>query len=392
MCAIINERKRAGDVMLYAAAAILIILGFIFPKNKMLTAVMLVFMWILLAFNTGNADFQAYESIYANIARGDLWVTTVDEEGFIYLCYYCASVLNLDYSQFLVLYSTICTLLFAVMVKLYTENSNIVIGLFIIYSYWCMICQVRSYLATILVLIGMYFLLYYDGKFSMLLFFTFVIVGGFFHRTAWFFLPFVLVRKTNMKTITIVTAVATIGFLSLRVPAVTSIIGLFLSQDKINNWLLADGERSMVGIAMLFIIRGILILVEGTLVYSLSKSQKFSFKVFDKYLRINKSGKVEFEVVAERIFKVTVLSFSFVVLEAFVRDFERLFRVIMLLSYVLFADYTRHKKIYVSKVPLGYIGYYAFFALFMAYFFYGFVGWIDGALRPAFESNSLLGA
>ena len=87
-----------------------------------------------------------------------------------------------------------------------------------------------------------------------------------------------------------------------------------------------------------------------------------------------------------------MLSFSFVVLEAFVRDFERLFRVIMLLSYVLFADYTRHKKIYVSKVPLGYIGYYAFFALFMAYFFYGFVGWIDGALRPAFESNSLLGA
>ncbi|WP_303819717.1 EpsG family protein [Ruminococcus flavefaciens] len=376
--------------MLYAAAAILIVLGFVFPKNKVLTVVMLLFMWALLAYNRDNADYQNYMNIYNNIRDGNLWGTTVDEEGFIYLCRFCSTVLGLDYYQFLVLYSTICTVLFAVMVKLYTENSNIVIALFMIYSYWCMICQVRSYLATILAMIGLYFLFYHDGKMSWILFFAFVIAGGFFHRTAWFFLPFFVVKITNMKTIVIVTAAASVGFLSLRVPFVTKLVGLVLSQQKINNWLLDDGNRSIIGIGMLFFVRGLLIVIELMMFYSLSRNKKLSLSYFDRFLGRKTTGKVEFDAVAERIFKATVLSFAFVALEAFVRDYERLFRIVMLLSYVLFADFTVHKKVTPNKIPVGYVGYYMFFTLFMAYFLYGFVGWIDGALRPAFECNTLL--
>lgn len=376
--------------MLYAAAAILIVLGFVFPKNKVLTVVMLLFMWALLAYNRDNADYQNYMNIYNNIRDGNLWGTTVDEEGFIYLCRFCSTVLRLDYYQFLVLYSTLCTVLFAVMVKLYTENSNIVIALFMIYSYWCMICQVRSYLATILAMIGLYFLFYHDGKMSWILFFAFVIAGGFFHRTAWFFLPFFVVKITNMKTIVIVTAAASVGFLSLRVPFVTKLVGLVLSQQKINNWLLDDGNRSIIGIGMLFFVRGLLIVIELMMFYSLSRNKKLSLSYFDRFLGRKTTGKVEFDAVAERIFKATVLSFAFVALEAFVRDYERLFRIVMLLSYVLFADFTVHKKVTPNKIPVGYVGYYMFFTLFMAYFLYGFVGWIDGALRPAFECNTLL--
>ena len=376
--------------MLYAAAAILIVLGFVFPKNRVLTVVMLLFMWALLAYNRDNADYQNYMNIYNNIRDGNLWGTTVDEEGFIYLCRFCSTVLGLDYYQFLVLYSTICTVLFAVMVKLYTENSNIVIALFMIYSYWCMICQVRSYLATILAMIGLYFLFYHDGKMSWILFFAFVIAGGFSHRTAWFFLPFFVVKITNMKTIVIVTAAASVGFLSLRVPFVTKLVGLVLSQQKINNWLLDDGNRSIIGIGMLFFVRGLLIVIELMMFYSLSRNKKLSLSYFDRFLGRKTTGKVEFDAVAERIFKATVLSFAFVALEAFVRDYERLFRIVMLLSYVLFADFTVHKKVTPNKIPVGYVGYYMFFTLFMAYFLYGFVGWIDGALRPAFECNTLL--
>ena len=376
--------------MLYVTAAILIVLGFIFPKNKVLTVIMLLFMWALLAFNTDNADYQSYKSIYQHIKAGNLWVTTVDEEGFIYLCRFSSAVLKLNYQQFLLFYSTICTILFMVMVKLYTKNSNIVIALFMIYSYWCMVCQVRSYLATILAMIGLYFLFYRNGKLSMLLFFAFVIAGGFFHRTAWFFLPFFIVRITSMKKITIVTTVAFFGFLSLRVPIMARIVGIFLSQQKINNWLLSDGNRSIIGIGLLFFVRGLLIVIELLMVYSLANGKKLTFKYFDRYLRRKSTGKAEFDAVAERIFKATVLSLAFVALEAFVRDYERLFRFVMLWSYVMFADFRVHKKVTYERVPVGYIGYPIFFVMFMAYFLYGFVGWIDGALRPAFECNSLL--
>ena len=79
-------------------------------------------------------------------------------------------------------------------------------------------------------------------------------------------------------------------------------------------------------------------------------------------------------------------------LEAFSKDYERLFRLVIFLSYVMFADYTCAKRVSMGKIQLSYIAYYAFVIVFLGYFFYVYGGWIDIAFRPVFESNSLIGA
>ncbi len=380
--------------MFYVCAAILIVLCFLFPRNKIVTVAFLLFMWIMFAFNCDNADFRNYQNIYRQIRANQLWVTSVDEEGFIYLCRFCSHTLQLTYAQFLILYSTVCTILLGVVAHLYTKNCNIVLALFLFYSYWAMICQVRSYLSTLFVLIGFYFLIYRDDKYSPFLFFFFIILGGLFHRTALFFLPFYIIKVVRMKMITYVTAGAFVGFLMLRVPVVTKIVGLLLSQEKINNWLLSDGNRSIIGIAMLFIVRALLVTVLIMMFYPMKRGVKYTFAQFDKSLglnlRLNGSAVAEYDVVLERVIKIAVLSFSFVALEAFVKDYERLFRPIMFLSYTVVAEYSWKNKVSVNRVPLGYLSFYAFFMLYMAYYLYAFFGWIEGALRPAFECNLLL--
>ena len=375
--------------MLYIAAAILIILGFIFPKNKAVTVLFLLLYWILLGFNTGNADFEAYENIYAQIGVGNLWGTTVDEEGFVYLMYFCNNILHFTYPEFLLLFSTICTALLAVVAVLYSKNRNIVLGLFLLYSYWVMVVQIRSYLATLLAFIGVYFLVYHDDKKSLALFFGFVLTAIFFHRSAVFFLPLCTIRFLDVKRTAILTSICSAVFLSVRLPFVASLMGMFLSQEKINNWLLSDRDRTLFSILMLVSIRTLYLLA----VYFLYKSLKKNNYFFDKinYL-IDGSSKVTYDVSTERIFKISILGIAYIALEAFSKDYERLFRLVIFLSYVMFADYTCAKRVTANKIQLSYIAYYAFIFVFLAYFFYVYGGWIDNAFRPVFESNSLIGA
>lgn len=375
--------------MLYIAAAILIILGFIFPKNKAVTVLFLLLYWILLGFNTGNADFEAYENIYAQIGVGNLWGTSVDEEGFIYLMYFCSNTLHFTYPEFLIFFSTICTALLAVVAVLYSKNRNIVLGLFLLYSYWVMVVQIRSHLATLLALIGVYFLIYYNDKKSIALFFGFVLVSIFFHRSMVFFLPLCLVRFLDVKRTAIVTAICSAGFLSIRLPFVASLMGTFLSQEKINSWLLSDRDRTLFSLLMLVTIRVIYLAAVYFLYSSLNKNSY----LFEKMQHvIQGSSKVTYDVLAERIFKISILGMAYIALEAFSKDYERLFRLVIFLSYVMFADYTCAKRVSMGKIQLSYISYYAFVIVFLGYFFYVYGGWIDIAFRPVFESNSLIGA
>ncbi len=375
--------------MLYAAAAILIIFGFIFPRNKAITVLFLLLYWVLLGFNTYNADFEAYENIYAQIGVGNLWGTSVDEEGFIFLMYFCINVLHLTYAGFLLLFSTICTALLAVVSVLYSKNRNIVLGLFLLYSYWVMVVQIRSHLATLLALIGVYFLVYHNDKKSIALFFGFILVAIFFHRSTVFFLPLCMIRFLDVKRTAIITAICSTVFLAIRLPFVSSLMGLFLSQEKINNWLLSDRDRTLFSILMLVMIR----VVYLAAVYILYKSLNKNNYLFEKMNHvIQGSSKVTYDISAERIFKISVLSMSYIALEAFSKDYERLFRLVIFLSYVIFADYTCAKRVSMGKIQLSYITYYAFIFVFLGYFFYVYGGWIDIAFRPVFESNSLLGA
>lgn len=382
--------------MLYAAAAILIILGFVFPSNKIVHVVFLIYIWCLFALNTWNADYLNYQSIYLRIGRGDLWGTTVSEEGFVYFCYFFRHYLGFNYPQFLSFVASLCTVLLAIVVNLYSSRPNIVLSLFIFYPYWIMICQYRSYIATLLVLLGLYFLFFDENVenipirrlfvkkqplwkrewFRTFLFVFFVVLGGCFHRIALFFLVFYVVKKISFKSLIVLTLCASAVFYSFHFPAVANIMRIFISGEKINTWLMSDGTRTIKGAIFLIVVRCGTILIE----YVLWKSYKRSKTVSKKYLNF-----------VELVLKSTILSISFLSLELFVKDYERLARITLFLSYVLFADFVKQRKVTLQKIPISYLSYYGFYLLHTAYYFYAFGGYLGIAFVPAFERNALLG-
>ena len=114
-----------------------LLLGFALPSNKYVTLIMLVYMWFVFAFNTSNGDYLNYVGIYTRIGNGYLWTISNYEVGYVAICKLSSGVLHLSYADFIILIATISTLLFVIVIKLWTDfqNQNTVISLFIIYTW-----------------------------------------------------------------------------------------------------------------------------------------------------------------------------------------------------------------------------------------------------------------
>lgn len=357
--------------MLYIIALILICLCFYRPSNKKVETAMLIFMWFLFAFNTYNADYAAYERIYQRIGGGDFWGTTVNEEGYIGLVYVCNHFLRMSYSGFCVLLATIATVLLFLLTRKMAVNRNIVYALFLCFPYWAMVCQNRTYIGFLLGGLGLYFLFTYKGKKGVFLFVLLTLMGGVFHRATWFNLCYVCIKKFNVRTIVVITSIFSALMLLLRTPAAINILSHFLSLSKINNWLLSGSRRSMAGVILLVCMRLILVFLEW-------------------YMCNQKKEKIGSLVYGDEILKVTILSLAILVFEIYVREYERVFRLPMYLSYCLFADYNLNKKITFRNVPLIYILFIGFYIAFIIYFFTGFSGWFKTCFRAMFEYNLFL--
>lgn len=198
------------SIGLIILCGLLFVLGIARPSNKIITGLLLLFMWILFAFNTQNGDYSNYVAIYNGIGNGSAWALAQYEEGYIALCILGYRILNLDYANFMILVSTITTLLLCLVVRLYSKNmrQNIVYILFMVFLYWMMICQYRSYISFLLTMIGIYFLIERDNWKGNVLFVLFVLLAFTFHRSSIFYLLYLVAKKLDMKKILLIIPIA----------------------------------------------------------------------------------------------------------------------------------------------------------------------------------------
>ena len=368
--------------MLYCTALLLIIASFNMPKSKAVMVLWLVFYWILFSFNTVNSDYAAYNSIYEYIRIGQEGYTSVSEEGYIWLARVSSVVFNLSYQQFLVVVSTITTCLIGVIVNKYASATNIVLSLFLMYPYWIMICQYRSYIAVLLVLLGIYYLFERTGKDAYLLFFGLVFLGGLFHRSAWIFATLFLAKRYDLKRVAVVALfLAVVLRVLMSNNTLATLVGGIVSERKANQWLSGDSDRSTLGIALLFLFRATLLYMEYWLLCQLRDA------------RHGDDRRIEF---FEFMLRASVLCTVFLVFEMNDRNYERLFRVELFLFYVFIADYI---EVYYSKenislgdMPVRFVCAILFLMLYVVYFAPTLSGWIEHNFYPVFENNLILGS
>lgn len=131
--------------MLFIIWSLLIILGFLFPKSKIVSAMMLGFMLISICFRTEGADYTIYKNEY-------IWSefqvpSDVHYVGFWFIEQYAHSI-GLQFEQFRVCVGILSCLLFWFGIRRISINTNIVLSLFFIYPFSHEAVQVRTFLAN----------------------------------------------------------------------------------------------------------------------------------------------------------------------------------------------------------------------------------------------------
>ena len=104
---------------LQIAYYLLSILGIIKKKSKLLTALIMIIMWIVFGLCTYNGDYGNYSWIYQNIQNPDFW--TEFEPLYNVLMYIC-SVLDLSFIQFRMVFGGLYIILLYIVIGKYTEN------------------------------------------------------------------------------------------------------------------------------------------------------------------------------------------------------------------------------------------------------------------------------
>lgn len=367
--------------------ALTIFIGFVFPSKKSVTGLMLLYMWMLFAFNTLNSDYTNYKYIFTAIGNGNKWTMSHYEPGFVAMCSFCANVLHMDYSGFNMLMATICTILFALVLKLYCEwkYQNLVISFFIIVEYWVMICQYRYYLAMLLVLIGIHFYMNRSKIRGSVIFICFLALGILFHYSTIIFIVILLSDRINYKKMLYIIPVSIAVIFAIRNGYLNSVISIFIPAYKIQRWIYSEARRSMIGILLLISTRLLLLFTEKLALQGIKKSNLSESSNQQSSLSAGVLIKMD------GLFKVTMSCFVLIILEMFDKNYERLFRLPMFLLFVFISYYCRCKKITVKRIPLGYFLSVSYVGLYMITFYISFAGWFHHNLYMVLTYNSIFG-
>lgn len=355
---------------------LVVILGFIFQSNKKYTWVMLLWMWVLFAFNTVNGDYIAYETIYNRIVANDARIISLYEEFFVLLCQMGGRVFGWNYQQFIIFIATLATILFAILIKLYCNGvrQNLVISLFMIFLYWMFICQHRTYIALLLVLIGLYFLNIFKDWRGIAVYLVFLLMAVGFHRMAALYIVLIASKFIDIKRLLLIVPILMFAVTQIRNPVFTSFMSKYLAGYKMDRWLYSDGSRTLTGMIILVFVRLLMVAVEYHCYY---KRVRMGYK--SKNMNNQKF-----------ILKVTIICLAMLPLELLKKDYERLVRLPLFLSFVFFAEYLEMSKIDRHHFPLNAIVYGSYLGLYLASFYVSFYGWFLHNLIPILNNNSLI--
>ena len=138
--------------MLILTWGLLILIGLLFPKSRVVTAFLLLFSIITICFRTQGADYIIYQNDYINSVYQSF--SDVHYVGFLIIEKIAHSV-NLTFEQFTIIVGILSTALMYSGIRKLTSNVNVVLALFMIYPFSHEVVQVRTHLANSIIIFAL---------------------------------------------------------------------------------------------------------------------------------------------------------------------------------------------------------------------------------------------
>ena len=167
-----------GTILLWAAYLLLVVIGLFVKSSKVYDASFVIFFSLITWLNTDAADLlDVYMPIYIN-PQHDWGV----EPGWTFLCN-VGNALGLTYNGFVCVLCVLSASLLVFLISHMTVNSSFYIALFLVYPGLISIVQFRQFVASVVVMAGIY-LLMHEKKASLPAFIFCVLVGFSIHRSS----------------------------------------------------------------------------------------------------------------------------------------------------------------------------------------------------------------
>lgn len=336
--------------MLYLISLLLVTLGLIFKKSKLITAIIFLLLWILFGWSYGNADYEIH------LRRYTKYVVLSGETEFLYTkLMQLSNGIGLDYQSFLILCSIIILICLVFFIKSYTKNVNFVLALYIIYPLCMDVTMVRYTLATALIIVGFKYLLS-NNKLAIQKYIMFVLLASMIHISSIIFMIFIVCKLFDRKKIVRITVIICV----ILFTAVNSFFAFASKLSQIN--FLSIGEKINI------------ILNASQTKYSSIMWFRYQGKIiiiFALYLMINiiilrwiyKNHVYEYKHITmnlnliEIVLKMNIICMVILPLIMISADIFRVQLTLTVVNYVAIAQYydirsLQHRKAKVGRIPI----------------------------------------
>ena len=312
----------------------IMILAFFFPKNKKVSIIIFCVMWILFGWSSNNADYNIYQNRYYN------YKNLVSQTEPLFSCLMrMFNFLNFSYEKFLIAISFVLLLILHKTLKCVTQHNNIVYLLYLIFPFCFDVVMIRYTIGTIIVVLGIKFLLF-DEKKPILKYVICVVCATMIHYSFIITLIFVLIKFFDKKQIILLICSVLLMFIIFN-----SFLEQFMNIIK-NIEFMNIGNK--VSIVLNFANQN----------YDLHRTTMYILKTIIIYvftfwviLTVKKSvvrnNDKELINLTDKVLGINILSMIILPLIIYSADIFRIQITLYLINYILVAKYFDNHKLYV---------------------------------------------
>lgn len=225
--------------MAYIIPILLIILGLLFPKNKLVSLFFVVYFWVLMGLNIKTPDYDTYERLFDNVLTlyGENY-----EIGYTALCA-LGNYLGLSFQQFRMCIGAIVALLSYLSAKRLSPFPNYILALFLFWPFVPGVSGMRQTLANIIVACG-FPCLYEKNKKGVIKYILWVVCAWSIHRSALFFIVFVLcMREFGNKEKKLLLYAIGAGIVVIGFSSILNNLDFITSNHKLDKWLNLNADQ-----------------------------------------------------------------------------------------------------------------------------------------------------
>lgn len=350
----------------YLITLIFILFGFLAPKLKLLAFFQIVWLWIIMSFNTYGMDYPGNYFVYETTLVSDINFLGL---GWAYRGLGVLFRLNgLSFQEMEALVVGISLLILLFLAYKTTNMPSFFISIFYIYPFIDSAIQRRFFPSMMFVLLAIYFCIMHR-RFWFVKYAICIYIACGFHFTGLFFIPVFLIYYIKRKTLFVAVFFSTLAGLALA-NNLSSILSIFIPASKVEFYLGIAGVELWKGMVFIFQILIFIFLVYKIENHPVLESSVFREKSDDVIMKLNYFCALT----------LPALTFDMV--------FTRFLRVAFILNYGLLLS--RFQSPYKAKTKVFYL-FWAYIAyLFLWSFLNIFVlgnNSFDALVKPFFVNN-----